>query len=306
MTNPKIVYPKSIKNTPYHFTGLLFIMLNYIRHKLTGYNTPRTFSIEQIDQAINYDFKVAETWLQYLDHYTDQQDFFKDKVILELGPGADLGISLILLAMGVKKYIEFDVNQLDRSTPAEFYEKLLNILKNKYPNIDIPYLKEQLDGCRSGPGDRIKYIVDKNFTMSQVEDKVDIVFSQAAFEHFTDVEKTFRELSNLVKEGGTLVAEIDLKTHTRWIKDRDPLNIYRYNEFFWELFNFKGSPNRVRTFKYKELLEKNGWVDIEIAPLTILEEKYLEKIMPSLSKNFKEMPSSEMKMLSIILMAKKS
>lgn len=303
--NPKIIQPKSVNNKWYHFIGLLFIMLNYIRHQSRGYKTPRTFSVNQIGLVIDYDFKVVERWAEYLFSYTNEKNFFKNKVVLELGPGADLGTGLILLAMGVKRYIAFDVNELAKSAPVELYSRLFDRLKDKYPNYDADYFKLQLNKCYKGKDSVINYIVDKNFEVSKIKDKIDIVFSQAAFEHFADVEKTLKQLSNVVEAGGILVTEIDLKTHTRWIKDKDPLNIYRYNESFWKFFSFKGSPNRVRAFEYKELLEKNGWFDIEIAPITILEEEYLEKVRPLLNKQFREMNSSEMKMLSIMLMTKK-
>ena len=166
-------------------------------------------------------------------------------------------------------------------------------------------LKEHLDKCYKGKNDRISYIVDNNFEISKIKDKFDIVFCQASFQQFTNVEKSFIELSSVVKNGGVLVTEIDLKTHTRWIRDRDPLNIYRYNDFFWNLFSFKGSPNRIRAFEYKELLEKNGWSNIEIEPLTVLDDEYMDKVKPYLNKKFKKMNSSEMKMLNIMLMATK-
>lgn len=295
-----------MKNWHFHFLGGGILILSYIKNILFGYKTPRTFSVYQINRSVDYDFRVAEQWIKYLSAYLKQEDFLKNKVVLELGPGPDLGIGLILLAAGAKKYIALDVNKLATSTPLEIYNKLFErIKKNKYPNCNIDYLEEQLDKCYKREDCAMSYIVDKDFEIAKVKDKIDIVFSQATFEHFANVNKTLRELSNVVKPGGVLVTEIDLKTHSRWIRDRDPLNIYRYSDFFWNLFKFKSSPNRVRSFEYKGILEKNGWFDIEIEPLEILKEKYLHKVKPLLNKKFREIDSSEMGMLSIMLMAKK-
>ena len=301
----KIVKPKNVKNILYHFIGEIFIILNYIRNGLIGYKTPRTFPINQIDRAIDYDFRVVKGWIKYLCNYTKETNPLKDKIVLELGPGQDLGIGLILLAMGVKVYIALDVFNLAKSTPLEFYKVLVDRLNNKYPDCNINFIKEQKDKCYKGENDKIKYIVDKNFDISKIEDKVDIVFSQATFEHFENVEKTFKELSNIIKEDGVLVTEIDLKTHTRWIRDRDPLNIYRYSEFFYNMFKFKGSPNRIRIFEYSELLAKNGFSNVQIDPLSVLEDEYLDKVKQSLNKKFSELDNSEIKVLGIMLMAKK-
>lgn len=301
----RIVKPKYVENIQYYFIGAVLIILNYVRHSLFGYKTPRTFLINEIDRSINYDFKVVDEWNEYLCSYSREISPLKNKVILELGPGPDLGIGLILLALGVKKYIALDVNELAKSVPFEFYGKLFERLKDRYPDCDIEYLKEQLGKCYKREDAAISYIVDKNFEVSKITDKVDIIFSQAAFEHFTNGKKTFWEISSVVNQGGYLITVIDLKTHTGWIRDRDPLNIYRYSDFFWNLFKFKGSPNRIRAFEYKNMLEKNEWLDIKIEPLTILEEGYLKKVKLSLNTKFRNMDSSEMKMLTIMLMARK-
>lgn len=301
----RIIRPKDIKNIQYYFIGTVLIILNYIRHSLFGYKTPRTFSINEIDRSVDYDFKVVDEWLEYLCSYSRKLSPLENKVIMELGPGPDLGIGLILLALGVKKYIALDVNELAKSVPSAFYDKLFERLKDRFPDCDIGYLKEQLSKCYKKEDAAISYIVDKNFGVSKITDKVDIIFSQAAFEHFTNVGKTFLEISSVLKEGGYLITVIDLKTHTGWIRDRDPLNIYRYSDFFWDLFKFKGSPNRIRAFEYKNMLGKNGWFDIRTEPLAILEEEYLEKVKLSLNKKFRNMDSSEMKVLTIVFMAKK-
>ncbi len=301
----KITKPNNIRNTQYHFIGIILLFLNYIRNNIVGYKTPRTFSIDQIERAIEYDFGVTEGWIRHLSNYLKQTDFLKDKIVLELCPGPDLGTGLVLLAAGAKKYIALDVNKLAASDLKEFYSKFFVRLRDKYPRCDVDYLKEQLNSCYRKEKSNVNYIVDKKFQVSKIKDKIDIVFSQAAFEHFSDLEETFRDVSSIVKKGGVLVAEVDLKTHTRWIRDKDPLNIYRHNDFLWNLLKFKGSPNRARTFEYKKLLEKNGWFDIQIVPQNVLEDEYVGKVKPTLYKRFRNMNSSEMRILSFMLIAKK-
>jgi len=302
----KIIRPRDSNNKNYYLIGGLIIILNYIRHKLFGYKTPRPFSIDQIDRAVDYDFNVIENWVSFLNKYSNKSVSLRGKTVLELGVGPDLGTGPILLAKGVEKYTAVDVFDLANTTPVKFYKKLFDRLEIIYPDCDIENIKEQLNKCYKREDSNLKYIVDKNFEISKIRDKFDIVFSQAAFEHFTDAERVIAELSSIVKDGGVLITEIDLQTHTRWIHDRDPLNVYRYNNLFWNLFRFKGSLNRTRAFEYKGLLEKNNWVDIKIEPLTILDDKYLEKVRPTLNKKFRQMDFSEIKMLSIMLMATKS
>lgn len=284
---------------------MIFLAVIYIRNKIFSYKTPRPFPISQIDTAVNYDFQVVELLNRYLKSYSKEGVPLKDKVVLELGPGPDLGIGLILLTMGVKKYIAVDVHNLAKGTPTKFYENLLAILKERFPCSERIDLENQLFKYYKGVSEKISYIVDQNFNISKIKDRVDIVFSNAAFEHFTNVEMTIKELNNIIKAGGILISTIDLQTHTRWIRDRDPLNIYRYNDFLWNLFKVKGSPNRVRSFEYKDLLEKNGWYDIQIEPLQVLDEECLQKVRAALNNKFRNLDASELRMLSIIVMAKK-
>ena len=102
-----------------------------------------------------------------------------------------------------------------------------------------------------------------------------------------------------------LYSHVDMNTHTRWIKDIDPLNIYRYSDLFWNMFKFKGSPNRVRISEYKEQLEKNKWLDITIEARTILDDDYVAKVIQTLDKRFRGLGLDEMKILSFVVMSSK-
>lgn len=283
---------------------MIFLVIVYIRNKIFSYKQPRCFPISRTDTAVNYDLQVVELLNQYLKNYLKEEEPFKKKVVLELGPGPDLGIGFILLAMGVKKYIAADAHSLAANTPAIFYENLLAKLKEKLPGCKEADLEKQLRQYFRNESDKISYFVDHNFKISKIQDKVDIVFSNAAFEHFTDVEMTVKELNNIMKPGGILISAVDLQTHTRWIRERDPLNIYRYNNFVWNLFKVRGSPNRIRSFEYKDLLAKAGWCDIQIEPLKVLEGDHLEKVRPTLNRKFRNIDASEMRMLSVMIMAR--
>ena len=158
----KILKPKDVKNGLYHLIGAVLIVLNYIRHGLAGYRTPRTFSIKQLDKAIDYDFKIVNRWLEYIRNYSGEQDPLRGKVVLELGAGADLGAGLLLLAMGVRKYIALDVNNLAVSVSNEFYERLFERMR-KNQTYDVDFAKEQLGKFQRGEDSKLCYVVDKEF-----------------------------------------------------------------------------------------------------------------------------------------------
>ena len=114
--------------------------------------------------------------------------------------------------------------------------------------------------------------------------------SHSAFEHLSRPRHSLAQLSDLVSDRAHLIAEIDLQTHTRWIRNVDPLNIYRYSGQLYRSLRFSGSPNRFRPDDYLNTLESEGWVDLRIYPQRVLEPKYVELVEPALDPRFQGDP----------------
>lgn len=291
-------------NLFYYCLGGIFIFLNKIRYSIEGYKTPRPFSIKESNKCIDYDFGVVDGWLNELNNLTDSTFSIKGKSVLELGPGADLGVGLILLAKGVRKYSAIDVNPLIYKVPKGFYDSLFTEITKRIPLANINDLKYQLQLFYEGKSDRLNYIYDKNFSFSRLQSEMfDVVFSQAAVEHFDNIENTLRNVSEIVSDGGWLLLGIDFQTHTRWIRERDPLNIYRYSDKIYKFFFFQGIPNRLRPDYYIRYLEKFGWKDIKFVPKKRLSQKELEIIRPYLYGRFSNCENIDI--LNGILFARK-
>lgn len=296
-----------LENIYYKIVGALILGLNKIRHLIIGYKTPRTFPITEFRRAIEYDIEVVNNWINYLQQYTKGNGSLDSKTILELGPGADLGVGLYILYKGASKYNALDINDLVHDVPKELYEKFFARISQSEENSrsKLDYLKEQLCMTLEGKNDKLNYVCRNDFSLLCFEpNSIDLVFSQAAFEHFECMERTIKEMTLVTKTGGVLIAEVDLKTHTRWIREKDPLNIYRFSDSFYNVCKFPGSPNRIRPYQYEQMLKKNGWVNIQILPKRVLDEGYLDKVINSLNKNFRN-PINQMEYLSIILCATK-
>jgi SAM-dependent methyltransferase len=208
---------------------------------------------------------------------------------------------IYLLSKGCLQYNGIDVNDLMNSTPESFYEKFFDHLENTNNNANLNFLKNQFKEMKTGKPSRLNYVLRRDFDIVTAlgESTVDLVFSQAAFEHFDDIDTTISQLSTVCKPGAILVAEIDLKSHSRWIRDKDPNNIYRYPNWLYNKFWFRGIPNRVRPFQYKETFERYGWTDISITPLKKIEKHYHCRV----HKNFAD-KKNQMDHLSIMLCAK--
>lgn len=290
-------------NLGYFWAGFAMLGLVKIKHKVQGYTSPKPFSIQEVDRCIDYDVRTVEQWLGYLAEYTGDSTYLTGRRVLELGPGSDLGVGLILLSEGAKKYTAVDANNLVASVPADFYRALFQRLKRKR---NVSTLEDELDLLNTGRPDRLNYVSRGDFDLGAAlgEDRVDIVFSQAAFEHFEDIHKTIGQLTSVTSDDAVVVMTVDLQTHSRWIRKVDPNNIYRYPHWLYRLFHFPGIPNRVRPQEYRVAFERNGWTDVSIRPLTSLPEERLRTIHPHLFRAFRD-SHSDMGFLTMLLCARK-
>jgi SAM-dependent methyltransferase len=289
----------------FYVTGIGFLTLAKIKNVLRGYSTPKPFDLNQTDRAIDYDVRVVEEWLAHLKRYTREDAFLTGRNVLELGPGSDLGIGLVLLARGAASYNACDVNDLAAKVPGGFYNALFARLERSGSGVDVEALRRALHAPGGTAPKRLNYVVRKDFDLVRAfgEATIDLVFSQAAFEHFDDIETTVAKLSAVCRPGAVIVAEIDLQTHSRWIRDKDPNNIYRYRDGFYNAFWFRGIPNRVRPYRYKQAFERNGWSNVTIAPLTTRGDH--ASAASGMSRSFVD-GVNQMDCLSVVLCATRS
>jgi SAM-dependent methyltransferase len=258
-----------IRDAFYYAAGLGFLSLAKAKHTLLGYSTPKPFDTSETQRCITYDHRVVDEWLQALARYRGGDGSIAGKNVLELGPGSDLGVGLLLLAKGATRYSACDVNNLVARTAPGFYEAFFQRLSDTVDADTIRLLREQLERQRAGAESLLNYVVtpDFNLVAGAGRGSVDMVFSQAAFEHFDDIDAVVAQLTEACKPRAVIVAEIDLSTHSRWIRQKDPNNIYRYSDTVYRAFWFRGIPNRVRPHEYRSVFAHHGWNDIQIYAL---------------------------------------
>jgi hypothetical protein len=288
----------------FYVLGIGFLLLAKVKNILQGYSSPKPFAFSDTARCIEYDIRVVERWLCYLQQHSKNVISLDGMNVLELGPGSDLGIGIYLLSKGCLQYNACDVNDLMKFTPDSFYEQFFLKLESINHKANINFLKKQLEESKAGNASRLNYVVrsDFDFVSSFGKSTVDLVFSQAAFEHFDNIELTISRLSEVCKSDAILVAEIDLKAHSRWIRDKDPNNIYRYPNYLYSIFAFPGIPNRVRPFQYADILGRYGWTDISITPIKKLPAHRSK--LSGINSTYAD-SKNQMDYLSIMLFAKK-
>ena len=293
-----------LRNSFFYTAGIGFLALAKVKNILKGYSTPKPYDMSSSQRCIDYDIRVVEDWLTHLRKFSPEDSSLEGKSVLELGPGTDLGIGIYLLSKGCSKYNACDVNDIMKSTPESFYDDLFTALEGMKGKADINFLKDQLKEAKAGRPSRLNYVIRKDFDILSAfgASTVDLVFSQAAFEHFDDIDATISQLSSVCRPGAKIAVLIDLKTHSRWIRDKDPNNIYRYSKRIYNAFWFRGIPNRVRPYQYKEALERSGWRDVSVTPLTMVNDH--GKGRSGMNKAFADR-KNQMECLSVMVCARK-
>jgi 5-methyltetrahydrofolate--homocysteine methyltransferase len=143
-----------------HTSGAAILLANYVRHTIQGYTDPRGFSSAEIARAAAYDFSVVASWSMHLREYTENKITFENKHVLELGPGADLGIGAIILAQGAARYTAFDKHNLISHTPHALYEHLVQTSEFPKTKFSSTQILEQIDRASTSTPENIVAIAE--------------------------------------------------------------------------------------------------------------------------------------------------
>lgn len=289
-----------VRNRLHHAAGAVLLALNAARHRVLGYRTPRPSNAAE---AHRYAFAVFDNWTRHLRNYLQRDIDLTGRHVLEIGPGPDLGTGLLWIDAGAASYTAVDVHALIGKKQAGLHRKIAAHVAGE--DVDrLEQLYAALERFEAGDGDGpLRYRVLPDFDLTRLApQRYDLVVSHSAFEHLGDVGKTFADLDEVTSDRAHLVAEIDLQTHTRWIRDADPLNIYRYSRQFYRSFHFSGIPNRVRPDEYLEHLEHTGWYDLRVYPRRVLDAEYIRGVEPGLAPGFRG-DIEQLAWLSLVLCA---
>lgn len=180
------------------------------------------------------------------------------KRVLELGPGGSLATGRLILERGATAYIAVDCVRL-------------------VGRPEIPYLVTDYPAMRNVSG------------------VFDVIVSHAALEHFHDVAATFRRLSELAVPGCVMVHHVDAKTHMRWVRDKDPLNLLRYPDWLYRMMSFPGIPNRLRASEYVTAAEAAGFA-ADCVPVALADPDYVARF-----KAWRDYTREDLAALSFVL-----
>lgn len=282
----------------YYLAGIGFLGLAWAKNRLRGYVTPDT--VEDADPAgrAEHVIDAVQTWRRFL-----PANAITGKDVLELCPGASLGTGALLLAHGARSYRAVDAFPLAaRENPAF----RLDVVALPEAGIDDDNSRQAQAALRASDGDRFSYAVDRGFDIVSLCDgrSFDLIVSSASFEHFDDIDTTIAQISRVARPGAISAHLVDFQTHSRWVRDQDPNNIYRYPDAMYRLFGFPGQPNRKRPDDYIAAFEREGWVNVRVIEAASIPARQLGQSTSGLSRRFQR-PGAQMQMLAGVVIAER-
>ncbi len=237
---------------------------------------------------------------------------FCDKDIVEVGPGYDYGSGAVLISLGATSYKAIDRFSLSCGD-RKYYEALLETLRMDMimKGLDTARLSEVISGIiekGSLYSNSVFSVVHSSIEDVSLETNgiADTIVSQAVLEHVQDINKSFGSMYRILRNNGVMCHEIDFQTHTQILRERDPLNIFRYSKSQWKTqLAFPGCPNRFRPDDFVCAAQLAGFRDISLVPIRSLPDVLAREVKPYLAQPFRSESMSTLPILSAVLLARK-
>lgn len=203
----------------------------------------------------------------------------KDKKILELGPGGSIGFGLLALKSGAKKYCAIENGDHAKINPQAFstYMKLLD------DNHQL--ISQFFTSDRCFKQERIQFIEnDQSSAYAVPDNSIDIIYSCAVLEHVHNLDLCFSEMTRILKSGGIMNHQVDLRDH---IFSQKSLWFLTINDrIFKTLFSKTGEyVNRKRLSYYLQLIKKNNLQIVTIEKNLLFDGELNQNLLKRYTEN---------------------
>jgi hypothetical protein len=291
-----------------------------------------THQTKTIAESLSY---IDEEFNDYLRYSGLQPENLQGKRVLELGFGDNVGVALKILASGATQVVCLDkfYSKRDQNQQQEIYKALRDTLKE-----DAKQRFDQAIDLRSGieiNSDRLKCINGMALEVAAAglaseRQLFDLIISRAVLEEIYEPDAVFLAMDGILSPGGCMLHKIDLSDYGMFRSaGMNPLTFLTISERVYRLMaSDSGIPNRRPMSYYQDKIEELGYeAKILITELIDRQGKgdlhphkekielgvdytestlaYVDQIRPQLSAAFRELPSEELIVAGIFLIARK-
>lgn len=292
------------RNLVYFLKGEIYSYLQKIKFLLKGSLEPVNYrKLDSSPKALQRDVRYSFTGSNfYFGIFAGE--FLKGKKVLEIGPGINFGLPLILACYGAEVVVA------DRFLPSwdpDYHPKFYALLRTTLSNVNCPLIDlTPLDKVLSQggyPPESISLCSCSLEELSGIPDQsVDVVMSNAVLEHLYDLELAFSHLARITKPGGLGLHQVDFRDHLNFYRPLEHLLLG--DEEFSQEFTAKHGElgNRYRPQEMRQLWELKGFEVKKFRPDILVDEAYFTEFLGRLRRarasRYHDYPADDLRFLS--------
>ena len=208
--------------------------------------------------------QIDRTFERYLKYSSLTRETLKDKTVLEIGPGDNIGVALRFLAAGAKRVVCLDkfVHYQDGPGHLRLYRALRATLSAE-DQVRFDQVVS-LDSTVKLDTNRFQWIYGKGIEETDnlfSPGSFDVIVSAAVLEEIYDTDLAFKKMDRLLAPGGYTIHKIDLRDYEMFHKHgfhrleflTIPDSVYRY------MTQASGQPNRRLVDYYRGKMAEFGY-----------------------------------------------
>ncbi len=203
-----------------------------------------THSSKTTHESLSYIDQVFNDYLTYANITTEM---LRDKRILEIGPGDNVGVALKFLAAGARQVVCLDkfFSKYDWMQQREIYRLMREQMNGQEKRIFDEVIN--LETGLKSDSQKLIYIYGTGIEeAAKVLEPAsfDFIISRAVFEHLYDLDAAFSVMNRLIKPGGSMLHKIDFRDHGIF-SGHHPLTFLTIPASLYRLMAYdSGKPNR--------------------------------------------------------------
>ena len=268
---------------------------------------PLEASPEALQRDLEYSLSSSNV---YLENLPGGRESLQGKKVLEIGPGINFGLSLILACHGAEvMVVDRFLIPWDPDYHPKFYALLRDRLKRDRPQLDLTPLDIIVSQGGYAPESLSLYSCSLEELAALPDQFVDIVLSCAVLEHLYDLASAFAHLARITKPAGLGLHQVDFRDHRDFSRPLEFL-LLSDKRFFREFTKHHGEcGNRFRPQEMKKLLDLSGFHVKEFQPNGFTEEKYLAEFTRRLRKarksRYRDYPAEDLRCVGAFFILEK-
>jgi len=261
-------------------------------------------------------------WSVFSHHLTqiDEAGFTSAQKILEIGPGRNIGTSLLfscyLRSIGIQnvQVVCWDVFNNIKPDVKGFWVEIAKDLLLNFPetigvkHLDVSSFRESL--LKVSEGSTLPYINYRVESLAELEEAMssnavvfDLIYSQAAIEHIWFIDKFWNAMERLTSDNGWHSHRIDLADHGS--RESNYIEMLEWSKLsYWLTMRFiPGATNRWRATHYLKKLKSFG---MKIVYQQMHQRDQLPIPLYKVSSEFSSLGEAELRTIALDVVAIKS